>query len=324
MLNSTGRKAVERRSGFTLVELLVVIGIIAILIGVLLPALTSARRAAAQTKCAAALHEIGMGFQLYANEQKQYYPVASLDPSTGSYQYWTTPVNNLYVIGDQPFTGTQPAPNQDYAFWYNFIADYVAAAGVGQTKNNLGTNTQEAHRSIIWGCPAWEAYQNNATGQTGYGMNGYPAIPADGSATGWPATPGEQEPNVAIIRQYNGGHGRFMKQNEWTDPADRCLVADSLYWFVESQVPNQTYPNLGLQYIPSNNLTWSSESSSGQDGETEVDIFRHGYRPSQKTSDEFQGNGGKIAYNILFADGHVGEFSEPSMAYKSTRMRFPG
>jgi prepilin-type N-terminal cleavage/methylation domain-containing protein/prepilin-type processing-associated H-X9-DG protein len=63
----------DRRGGFTLIELLVVIAIIAVLIGVLLPALGSARDIARQTKCASNIRQLCISAQSYANSEKGYY-----------------------------------------------------------------------------------------------------------------------------------------------------------------------------------------------------------------------------------------------------------
>jgi prepilin-type N-terminal cleavage/methylation domain-containing protein/prepilin-type processing-associated H-X9-DG protein len=66
-------------AGFTLVELLVVIGIIAVLIAVLLPALKRAKEQADQVYCMANMRTLGQAVQVYQSENKNAFPPAGLD-----------------------------------------------------------------------------------------------------------------------------------------------------------------------------------------------------------------------------------------------------
>ena len=80
-----GQGSTRARTGFTLIELLVSISIIAVLIGLLLPALGAARNSARRTKCLANLRSLGQAFRLYLNESNDVFPqvLALTQPDPG-------------------------------------------------------------------------------------------------------------------------------------------------------------------------------------------------------------------------------------------------
>jgi prepilin-type processing-associated H-X9-DG protein/prepilin-type N-terminal cleavage/methylation domain-containing protein len=98
--------------GFTLVELLVVIGIIAMLIAILLPALNAARKQANTVTCASNLRQMGLAATMYINEWKHYPGHIARHAAGGEFAVWPTRLRK-YMNGNQ---GVFRCPSQTTEF----------------------------------------------------------------------------------------------------------------------------------------------------------------------------------------------------------------
>ncbi len=131
------------RSAFTLVELLVVIGIIALLIGILLPALGRAREASFKIKCAANLHAIGQGF---ANYVANYHGAL---PASNFYQ-------NLHIAPDGS-SQTPGTPTTGYVHWSALI--FGNHDGVYRQGEGGGNATAGGYDPIFASAAGWAMFQ---------------------------------------------------------------------------------------------------------------------------------------------------------------------
>lgn len=78
----------NRVKGFTLVELLVVIGIIAVLIAILLPALNRARESGKRVQCLSNMRQLGLAMTMYQGENKGRFPHSGVERHAEDWVYW--------------------------------------------------------------------------------------------------------------------------------------------------------------------------------------------------------------------------------------------
>jgi prepilin-type processing-associated H-X9-DG protein len=130
----------------------------------------------------------------------------------------------------------------------------------------------------------------------------------------------------AVLDVNDSPTGNFLRAKAWSRGSERMLLADSKFWTaVSNRAPNlPSYPPAVVaQPRLTNDSAGIGNAFDAAGNQTIVDIYRHGKYP-KLIGTNFDPRGGKIAYNILYADGHVGSPTDAREAYRSFRMKFPG
>ena len=171
------RSMLGARGAFTLVELLVVIGIIALLISILLPSLSRAREAANQVTCQSQQKQIVMGMIMHASEHKGYMPLVGAigpgyapanvdDARMEKYDYYGTG-GNYHLMSIMGALGPQ-----------------LGQAVRVDTITNLESDMQKGFLRKVFVCPSdREGGRFGAT--LGDGGNAYNSYAFNEAALGW-------------------------------------------------------------------------------------------------------------------------------------------
>ncbi|MFT3787579.1 MAG: DUF1559 domain-containing protein [Tepidisphaeraceae bacterium] len=267
------------RNAFTLVELLVVIGIIALLISILLPALSRASEAARQVKCLNNMKQLAVATISYCNDNRGFYPGRAgqgaergerpdLDPT--SYSGWIAWRREQDPVTGMPYPGT----------WKQNITHSALAKYLGQSMKPHST-PEQANRIA----------------------NGLEAVyrcPSDNLLN-----------RLAFAADYNGGRGIYrysfsmniMFGNKKYDPNNPTVLADRGSYLKYNQVHRTTDVILYMDEseISINNGEYNPLVTANNADNPSKDYSaiseRHETSKFKKNSKDARGN-------VAFADGH--------------------
>jgi prepilin-type N-terminal cleavage/methylation domain-containing protein len=273
------RIQIKHKPGFTLVELLVVVGIIAMLIGLLMPALTQVRLKAQAIKCLSNLNQIGTQMMIYANDNNGLLiPIGPLQDGTENTVPLMGTASTAVVKITQFDVSGNPLPTTDAPYAYM----------------TLGS---EVYPWMRWPALLLKDY--------------YPGIPGSGASNQAPGTPADYLPV-----EPSPGDPYGTAAGPWTSkmmvcPSDSQPGAAHSYLFNQHLVQDQSQVLRYFSRPPSAQQTNSNVVVLGEKRSIKDDYYmEQGDFPidptvANETHVELYRHGAKLGSNYLYKDMHA-------------------
>jgi len=279
----------HRRRGFSLTEMLVVLGIILVLMSILLPAVMAAKRQSRRTACAARLRVIGQALQIFLSEHDDTLPQASMSNSLDSPESMAG-FENHNIHGAAVYGGFLPGTDSS--------VKYAGPPGYGLPLAPMPYFLGKAAppTAQVWSCPAIRA------GKPGF-FRTYQFV-----ETGWPR-------GIENVADHSSGPlaGRSVGGNEFK-PGYQFMGGAEFWWSITSgkDEPNRKMYHYD-QFATRNIGGLRTTEIKPQGGQTSAEVVTFAdysvMAHSKETEDMWQQylfkRMGDYSANFLYLDGHV-------------------